>query len=112
MYAWLRERVRDALVDAFGPEYADADPLLTPATKPEFGDYQCNVAMPLGKSLKSKPREIAQTIVERLRIDEVCEPVEIAGPGFLNIKLRMPFMQEQLRRMIADSVRRSAEPAG
>ena len=103
--AWLSERVRSALVEAYGPEYADADPMLVPASRPEFGDYQCNVAMPLGKSLKSKPRDIAENIVARLRLEDVCEPIEIAGPGFLNIKLRMPFMQEQLRRMIADEAR-------
>ena len=79
--------------------------MLVPASRPEFGDYQCNVAMPLGKSLKSKPRDIAENIVARLRLEDVCEPIEIAGPGFLNIKLRMPFMQEQLRRMIADEAR-------
>ena len=102
---WLGGRVRDALVEAFGPEYADADPLITPATKPEFGDYQCNVAMPLGKSLKSKPRDIAATIVEKLRIDEACEKPEIAGPGFLNLRLRTSFVQEQLGLMLRDAER-------
>ena len=103
--AWLGERVRAALADAFGPDYADADPLLAPATKPEFGDYQCNVAMPLGKSLKMKPRDIAESLVSRLALDDVCEPVEIAGPGFLNLKLKETFIQEQLLKMIADEVR-------
>ncbi len=102
---WLGGRIRDALVEAFGPEYADADPLITPATKPEFGDYQCNVAMPLGKSLKSKPRDIAASIVEKLRIDEACEKPEIAGPGFLNLRLRTSFVQEQLGLMLRDGER-------
>ena len=102
---WLNGRVREALVEAFGPEYADANPMLTAATKPEFGDYQCNVAMGLGKRLKSKPRDVASSIVERLAIDEVCEPVEIAGPGFLNLRLKQSFMKEQLRLMLDDSSR-------
>ena len=108
---WLRARVREALVEAFGPEYADADPLLTAATKPEFGDYQCNVAMPLAKPLKSKPRDVAQSIVERLQIDDICEPAEIAGPGFLNLRLKESFVQEQLRLMVADDERCAVPPA-
>ena len=102
---WLEARVQSALVEAYGDEYANTDPLITTATKPEFGDYQCNVAMGLGKRLKSKPRDIASSIVERLAIDEVCEPVEIAGPGFLNLRLKQSFMQEQLRLMLDDSSR-------
>ena len=49
--SWLGDRVRAALVEAFGPEFADADPLLAPATRAEFGDYQCNVAMGLAKKV-------------------------------------------------------------
>ena len=52
---WLEARVQSALVEAYGDEYANTDPLITTATKPEFGDYQCNVAMGLGKKLKMKP---------------------------------------------------------
>jgi arginyl-tRNA synthetase len=103
--AWLNARVSDALVAAFGPEHADRDPLLQHATKPEFGDYQCNVAMPLGKALKAKPRAIAESIAERLDIGELCEPVEIAGPGFLNLKLKRGFVESQLQAMLADGAR-------
>ena len=102
---WLDGRVKEALVDAFGPDYADAKTLLTTATKAEFGDYQCNVAMGLGKALKSKPRDVASQIVEKLAVDDVCEPVEIAGPGFLNLRLKRSFVQEQLRVMLDDSAR-------
>ena len=112
--SWLSGKVQAALVKAYGPEYADADPLLQTATKLEFGDYQCNVAMPLGKSLKSKPRDIATAIADALEIDSICEPVEIAGPGFLNIRLKRSFLQAELGKMLADSQRcavpRSAPP--
>ena len=60
---WLEARVQSALVEAYGDEYANTDPLITPATKAEFGDYQCNVAMSLAKRLKSSPRDVAATIV-------------------------------------------------
>ena len=55
---WLEERVQAALVEAYGPEYSETNPLITPATKPEFGDYQCNVAMGLAKKLGQKPRDV------------------------------------------------------
>jgi arginyl-tRNA synthetase len=96
----LRDKVQKALVDAFGPEYAAADPLLTAATKPEFGDYQCNAALPLAKQLKRKPREVAESLRASLSVDELCEPVEIAGPGFLNFRLRRDLLSSELRAMV------------
>ena len=108
--AWLAERVGEALGEAFGAEYAGADPLITPATKPEFGDYQCNVAMGLGKRLKSKPRDVASSIVAALKVDECFEPAEIAGPGFLNLRLKPDFITAQLKLMLADADARLAIP--
>ena len=105
MLDWLSGRVSEALVSAYGPEYADAPTLLTPATRPEFGDYQCNVAMGLAKKVKAKPRDVATAIVENLALDDVCEAPEIAGPGFLNLRLKRSFVQEQLRLMLADGER-------
>ena len=105
VFDWLQAQVRAALVDAFGPEYADTPPLLAQATRPEFGDYQCNVAMGLAKKLKSKPRDVAEQIVAKLAIGAVCEEVEIAGPGFLNLRLKKSFIQEQLRLMLDSSER-------
>ncbi len=82
-----------------------AVPRSTPATKPEFGDYQCNVAMSLAKKLQSKPRDVAGAIVGALRVDECFDPPEIAGPGFLNLRLSKPFLLSQLGAMLADGER-------
>ena len=108
--AWLSGRVGEALVEAFGAEYEGANPQLTPATKAEFGDYQCNAAMSLAKPLKSKPRDVAATLVDTLRIDEYFEAAEVAGPGFLNLRLKPAFLRDQLSLMLADS-ERCAVPA-
>src|SRR5690349_18422803 len=62
----LTERFSAALSAAFGPELAGTDPILRPSAKPEFGDYQANLAMGLGKQLGLKPRDVAQKIVEKL----------------------------------------------
>jgi arginyl-tRNA synthetase len=102
---WLGTQIASALVEAFGPEYADTDPMITLSTKPEFGDYQCNVAMSLAKKLKSKPRDVAENICEKLQVEDVFEPPEIAGPGFLNLRLKKEFFQKQLHMMFVDKER-------
>jgi len=64
------------------------DPELRPATKPQFGHYQCNVALRLAADNGHKPREVAAEIVAKLDLADLAEPLEIAGPGFINIRLR------------------------
>ncbi|MCR9294736.1 MAG: arginine--tRNA ligase [bacterium] len=68
-----------------------------------FGDYQANIAMPLAKTLGAKPREIAEQIVERLQVEDLCEPATIAGPGFINLKLKLNYLGEQVTHIAADS---------
>lgn len=55
----LANEVSSALRRAFGDAAEGADPMVTDATRPEFGDYQCNAALALAKKLKSKPRDAA-----------------------------------------------------
>lgn len=62
-------------------------PHLNPGNKPEFGDFQINGAMAAAKQLKANPRELAQQIIDNLQLDSVCSTIEIAGPGFINLKL-------------------------
>src|ERR1700722_2397347 len=76
----LGARVRDALVAAYGPDYADADPLIRPSS---FADAQSNVALPLAKRLGQAPRDIATEIVAHLDLDDVCEPPSVSGTGFI-----------------------------
>jgi arginyl-tRNA synthetase len=86
----LSERFRAAIRAAF-PEAGDADPLITATKNPALGDFQSNAAMPLAKRAGVKPREAAAAIVAKLDVSGVAEPVgegSIAGPGFINIRLR------------------------
>ncbi len=84
----LTERVQDAMIkiDAGG------DPLVRASQDDKFGDYQSNCAMGLAKALGKKPREIASAIIENLLIDDICETPEIAGPGFVNLRLKPGFI--------------------
>lgn len=98
----LKTRFEQALVTAFGEELARCDPMIVPASNPKFGDYQSNVAMSLTKQLKQKPRDIAQKLVERLEISDLCAPAEIAGPGFINLTLQPAYLEAQLNTIYID----------
>ncbi|MEL7334397.1 MAG: arginine--tRNA ligase, partial [Cyanobacteria bacterium J06560_2] len=93
----LKTRVQAALVAAFGDEYQNTDPLLVSTNNPKFGDYQANVAMSLAKPLKRNPRAIATQISENLDVADFCEPPSIAGPGFINFKLKTAYLEQQLK---------------
>ena len=83
-------------------DVAGTDPELRPATRPEFGHFQSNVALRLAKAEKRSPREVAADIVARLEVDDLCEPVEIAGPGFLNFRLRSSVLADHVTGQLAD----------
>jgi arginyl-tRNA synthetase len=100
--AQLKARFEQAIVDAFGPELAGTDPMLAATNNPKFGDYQANLAMSLAKPLKQKPRDIATQIVENLDVSDLCEPPEIAGPGFINLRLKSEYLEAQLQQAQAD----------
>ena len=78
--------------------------LINQASKEEFGDYQCNVCLVLSKIYKRNPREIAITFIETLKenkkISNLCEDLEIAGPGFINIKLKNNVLIEEIKSNI------------
>ena len=98
----LKAQVEQALIAAFGADVAGVDPILVPASNPKFGDYQANVALSLSKRLGKQPRAIAGAIVEKLDVSEICEPPEIAGPGFINLKLKTAYLEAQLNAIQAD----------
>ncbi|MEG4323328.1 MULTISPECIES: arginine--tRNA ligase [unclassified Microcoleus] len=99
----LKTRFEKAFASAFGESYADTDLMLAPAGNPKFGDFQCNAAMSLGKKLGKPPRAIASTIIENLDIADICETPEIAGPGFINLKLKPAYLEAQIGEIAADT---------
>ena len=98
----LKSKFDKAIIAAFGQDLANTDPMVVPASNPKFGDYQCNVAMSLAKKLKNKPRAIATQIIEKLDITDICNPPEIAGPGFINITLKPEYIEVHLQQIIKD----------
>ena len=89
----LRARFEAALahVDA-----AALAAMVLPSQDAKFGDYQANCAMPLAKRLGRAPRDVAAEIVARLDVADMCDPPEIAGPGFINLRLRDRWLCRQL----------------
>lgn len=62
--------------------------LVRPCPDPKFGDYQTNALMSLAKARRMNPRQLATDVLARLEVTDLCEKVEIAGPGFLNFRLK------------------------
>lgn len=67
-----------------------------------FGDYQADLAMPLAKRLGKKPRELAAEIVARLDVADLAEPPELAGPGFINLRLNDDYLIRRVNALIHD----------
>ena len=78
------------------------DPELRSATKPEFGHFQTNVALRLAKTERQPPRDVATGIVARLEVADLCEPPEIAGPGFINFRLKSSVLADAVTEQLAD----------
>jgi len=68
----------------------------------KFGDYQFNGSMGLAKEAKVSPRKVAEKIVEFFALPDVLEPVEIAGPGFLNLRIKTQWLAEKIQQMAVD----------
>ncbi|MBI1346091.1 arginine--tRNA ligase [bacterium] len=97
----LRARLSQALtglVDDPAPYVG----MLKPAQDAKFGDFQANCAMSLKGVLNKPPRDIATLIVSRLSLDDLCEPPEIAGPGFINFRLKTDQIATATQQLIRD----------
>ena len=103
----LREAMQRAFPDAWdATQGVGLDPQLAPASKPEFGDFQANAALPLAKPLKQAPRQIATAIVEQLQSDTgftaLCLDPQIAGPGFINLTIRPERLAAEVAARLGD----------
>ena len=70
--------------------------------RPEFGDFATNIAMQLAGKLSKNPREIAEELAKELSKNEIFENVEIAGPGFLNLRVSAKKLEKILSQEFSD----------
>jgi arginyl-tRNA synthetase len=93
--------LEEALTKA-GFASVDALSQIKASSDSKFGDYQFNGSMGLAKEAKVSPRKVAEKIVEFFALPDVLEPVEIAGPGFLNLRIKTQWLAEKIQQMAAD----------
>ena len=74
-----------------------------PPRDPAHGDVASNVAMVLAKPLRAKPRDVAQSIADRLAAHEVVADISVAGPGFVNITFEPNFWTDVLGSICDDA---------
>ncbi|TDU89309.1 arginyl-tRNA synthetase [Kribbella voronezhensis] len=94
----LALRLSAAAGTAFGTAYAELDPELRAATKPEFGHFQTSLALRLAKSLGLPPRVIAERLVAAADLDDLCS-LSIAGPGFVNLTVHPPALADAVNSL-------------
>jgi arginyl-tRNA synthetase len=104
--AELERRVTAALAAAGAPDGSPA--IVGQAARAEFGDYQANGVMPAAKAIGIDPRQLAEKVVAQLGpggagdLSDLTEPPTIAGPGFINIRLKADWLARQLGRIQLD----------
>jgi arginyl-tRNA synthetase len=97
----LEERISAAMKIIAGRD--DCAAIVRPATDAKFGDYQANGVMGLAKKLKTNPRKLAEELVKNLDIGDICETPEVAGPGFINLRLKPEFVAGELLEINKDA---------
>ena len=100
----LRAALGEAAAAAFSAEGLDgaAYGRVTASDRPDLADFQCNGALAAAKAAKANPREIAGRVGERLRGDGRLSSVEVAGPGFINLRIAEPALGERAEAIAAD----------
>ena len=82
---------------------ADSPVVLQPTKNAEHGDFQINGVMGAAKKAKQNPRELAQKVAEALADNAVIESAEVAGPGFINLRLRPEFLAQNIQTALNDA---------
>ena len=95
------EREAQAAFAAAG--LSDSPVVLQAAKNPDFGDFQINGVMGAAKKAKQNPRELAQKVAEALAGNAVIESAEVAGPGFINLRLSPEFLAQNIQAALNDA---------
>jgi len=98
---------RDGALDVPAPDF-----VIERTRSREYGDFACNAALLLAKSLGRKPREVAETIVASLPASPLVERVEIAGPGFINFFLTGAAWHDEIRRVLHEGAQYGHSQSG
>ena len=97
----IEARVASAVHQLFAP--APPAPFVRPCPDARHGDFQTNAALVFGKTMKRNPVELAQQLAEVVFVKDIAEKPEIAGPGFLNFRLKPEYLAAQITARTADA---------
>src|SRR3569832_2167714 len=100
LFAQVLARVHAVCAAELGPGVDLSRVVVEPPKDPTHGDMATNAAMVLAKEAKAIPRELADKIAERLRIEEIVASVDVAGPGFINLTLKVTAWTDTLRTVL------------
>jgi arginyl-tRNA synthetase len=98
----LAVRVARAVEEALDLEISDEQALVRPAGGSRDWDYQSNVAMGLAKRARLESRKVATKVTECLQVEDISDPPTLAGPGFINFRLRTQWIEDRLAEQFAD----------
>ena len=87
----IQQSIKESLQRGFGAvlglPWDEVDPVIRKSQNPEHGDFQANGAMALGKRHGQSPKELAEKVVKQTDFGTFVDSTEVAGPGFINIRL-------------------------
>lgn len=99
----LKQAIAVAVKQAFDKEMDEQDIVIEIPKDTSHGDYATNTAMRLTKEVKKNPREIAQTIISVLDFEKgAIESCEVAGPGFINFRIKNTSLADVIHRVIKE----------
>ena len=113
-------QAKQELLAALGAAIAEVEPGATLAAAFEspkqaaLGDFACTAAMPLAKALKKNPRDVAGALVAALNrqpaVQRWVDALEIAGPGFINLRLKAAAKQAVVSEVLASGAGFGRQP--
>jgi arginyl-tRNA synthetase len=94
-------KLLSAALERAAPDAANAEVLIERPRDAAHGDFACNVALQLAKRLKRNPRQLAEQLVAAAAADPYVAKLEVAGAGFINIRLSPRAGQEAVAHVLA-----------
>ncbi len=101
----LKSRLAEAVGTAFRAEGLPGELARVAASdRPDLADFQSNGAMAAAKLAKANPRAIADRVAQHLRADAGLASVEVAGPGFVNLRVKSALLSQRVGEIEGDAL--------
>ena len=97
----IEHRLLQAIIRLI-PEAKNEEVFVRPCPDLQHGDFQSNAVMALAKKHQMNPRHLADRLLDDLDLSVLCQSVEVAGPGFLNFRIRTEIIENSLGRALVE----------